>query len=69
MDALGFTPELDSKTLLLKTVGSRVTVHGAIKLVWTWKLHLYWLLSQCSKVLCLLPEKKSNPQSYLTVTL
>lgn len=43
MGAFGSTPELDSKTFLLKTLGRRATEHGTIKLVWTWKLHLYWL--------------------------
>lgn len=43
MDAFGSNPELDSKTFLLKTLDRRVTEHGAIKLVWTWKLLLFWL--------------------------
>lgn len=43
MGAFGSTSEPNSKTFLLKTLDYRATEHGTIKLVWTWKLHLYWL--------------------------
>lgn len=36
-------PELGGKTLLVKAPHTRVTKHGKIKLVPTWKLRSYWL--------------------------
>lgn len=40
--APGYPPELDGKTLLLKTLHTCVLGHGEINLVLTWKPHLYW---------------------------
>lgn len=52
--ALGFSSELDVKTLFMKTP------HEEIKLVPIWKLHLYWLVFIVLEMYCvctLLGEK------------
>lgn len=42
-NSLGYPPELYAKCLLLKSPYTRVIVNGEIKLVFTLKLHPYWL--------------------------
>lgn len=39
----GYPSELDNKTLLLKTINTEKNKQEEIKLILTWKLHLYWL--------------------------
>lgn len=39
---VGFSPEIDTKTLLLNVSHTSVMKHGEIKLIFTWTYHPYW---------------------------
>lgn len=67
--AVGYPPELTSKTILLKTTHCLAVKYGELRLVLTWNLYLYWKISQFRKVLCILPDEKSNHQSCSAVNL
>ena len=64
--ALGYSPELDAKTLLLKSLHTQAREQVEIKRLLAWKLHLYWLVFS---ELHMLLEKKFRQQSYLPVYL
>lgn len=69
ISALGYPPELDGKNLSLQTSQTGVIEHGQIKLVLTWKPHPFQVAFRVlENALSMLPEQKSNYQSYPAMT-
>lgn len=59
-NALGYPPELKSRTLLLETPHSCTTEHREIKLLLAWNASPVLAFT----VLCILPEEKRNHEPY-----
>lgn len=59
-NVIGYSPEINTKTILLKIPCTYLTENVEVKLVFNWKLQLYWLAFT-------LLEKKSNYQYKLVI--
>lgn len=64
---LGQFPEVDGKTLLLKTPYIYVRVHSEMKPILIWEFHLYWLVFMILQVPHTLLEEESISQSHPVV--
>lgn len=62
---LEWHPELDNKILLLRTPCTWLIDHGEIELVFTWKLHSYWLAFMVLQV----PMHSTRGEKVIILTL
>lgn len=61
---IGYLPQLDSKTMLLKIPHTYIIEHEEIELVFNGKHYLYWLVFIMWEVLHMIPMEKCVYQSH-----